>query len=54
MAVKKIPARGAMVEVTITFTEEEYEKVQHRALWDYGSVESMLKAMALGNVRRGC
>lgn len=51
MEVKKIPARGETVEVTITFTAEEWQRINEDAGWSGMSVEAYLKAAP---ARRGC
>lgn len=55
MTVKRIPARGEIVEVTLTFTKEEWDKISTSAAWDYGgATEAYIKACALGWRKRGC
>jgi hypothetical protein len=55
MSVKKIPARGEQVEVTLTFTADEWKKIETAAAWDYsGGAEAYIKWRALGGQKRGC
>ena len=55
MEVKRVPARGESVEVTLTFTAEEWKTIETNAHWDYRTVETYLHAAAIaGPPRRGC
>lgn len=55
MSVRVIPAKGETVEVTLTFTAEEWKRITTSAAWDYnGSPEGYIKWKALGGQRRGC
>ena len=49
MTIKKVPAQEARVEVTVSFTEEEFKQIETNAAWRYGGgVSAYVRACALG------
>lgn len=51
MEVKRVPARDEMVEVTMTFTKAEWDRMNTDAGWLGMSIEAYMKAAP---ARRGC
>lgn len=51
MEVIRVPARGEVVQVTLTFTAEEWRKICNDASWSGMTVEAYLKAAP---ARKGC